>query len=196
MFFKSLYNFPRLTNEEILLNFNLVKEAFNWVLQIFNKYKKQIRYIILAEAPTSYSSYFYNPVNENSSAFLTKNNISIATNKKIDSKYKMILELVKYGILIIDLYPLPLPTMYYSNKVLLYDIAELENYWNEIIKDLNGLCDKNTEIVLRYSNKRNTNSIKDFIDKFDKIFGTINNNPTSIGRKDMHVDQNKLNNLF
>lgn len=152
MFYNSLTNLPRLTNEEILLNFNLVREAFNWVLQVFKKNEKKIRYIILAEAPISYSSYFYNPINEKDSLFITKKNVSIATNKLIESKYKMILELITHGILIIDIYPLPLPTFYYSNKVPFYEIAELDNYWNEIIKDLKCLCDNNTKIVLRYSN--------------------------------------------
>ncbi len=72
MFNNSLTNLRLLTNEEILLNCNLVQEAFNWVLQVFKKKGKKILYIILAEAPISYSSYFYNPFNEKDSLFITK----------------------------------------------------------------------------------------------------------------------------
>lgn len=183
--------------EEILLDFKLCREAFKWVIGNFSKRKKKIKWIILAEAPLSYSDYFYNPVNEKYSAFLSSSNIQIASKTKIKTKYEAIMKLIDHGILIIDLYPLPLPSDCYGNKGYTFYCKELVyDYWNELFADIEAIVEKSTRITRRYKKHSNNADATKFVEIFNEKFGTDNSLEACIGSPNMPIDQSEFNKLF
>ena len=201
MFIKSINNTLPICDKVILLNYKLIHEAFKWVIELFKKRSKKIRWIILSEAPLSYSGYFYNPVNENYSAFMQKSNIEKAiyivkgVKVSLDSKYDAILQLVDYEILIIDIYPLPLPAEYYK-KTIFYDAFKLNDYWVAILKVIQPIVNKSTKITHRYKRLLNNPDAKKFVDLFDTKFGTNNKQQQSIASKNMGIAQKEFDKLF
>lgn len=201
MFQKSCYNvIPG--KSEVLLNQSLVSETFQWVIGNFTKRKKQINWIILGEAPISYSDYFYNPVNDSFSAFLLDSNIKGAIRKKtqqivkIDSKYDAIMKLIDYNILIVDVYPLPLPSNFYKKDGDFYNQTELNVYWDNIIDTIYPLSSSNTKFAIRYKKHCNSKHFAGFMNSFYKKHSATPLSPICLGSKNMTLDQPELDKLF
>lgn len=128
-------------------------------LQVIDGIKEPIKYLIIGEATVSWANYFYNEQAKTTS-FLNPDHF-IKNNKE---------ELIAYfqseGILVFDLYPLPLPTFIYDNIKFdcsddIYNLALCE-YFN-LVKEL--LNDK-TKVVIRYSKLKDRGEYKLFKDLF------------------------------
>lgn len=183
------------TDPEIILNYELLHQALFWVINLFKKGNRSIEWIVLAEAPLSYDDYVYNPVNEKQTQFMSFNDVANPTKRCISNKMEMIKALVDYGILIIDIYPLALPTGCYK-KPNFYDPNELNDYWVEIVKKIKPLINKkNVRVVLRY--KRYQDKKYQGIKDVNKFISKINNSvPGCIGSDNMPLDKILFNKLF
>lgn len=125
-------------------------------LQVIDGIKVPIKYLIIGEATVSWANYFYNEQAKTTS-FLNPFHFNEKNNKE---------ELITYfqneGILVFDLYPLPLPTFIYDNIKFdcnddLYNLALCE-YFKLVIELLN---DK-TKVVIRYTKLENRSEYKLF----------------------------------
>jgi hypothetical protein len=175
---------------EILMNYLLQQQAFVWVIDLFKERNRTIKCIIIGEAPLSYMGYFYNPVNEQDTSFLRFKDVAIATKKCISSKIEMINVLIDYEILMIDLYPLALPSNCYKNPNF-YDPKELYDYWDGLLTKVKPYINaQNVKIVLRYKKHQRDKDAPTFISKFN------NNVPGCLGSKNMQIDKSQFKKLF
>ncbi len=130
----------RLDREKIIREHELVIN--DWKVIVKN-IKNPIKFLIVGEATVSYSNYFYN-LKATKTPFL--NPADFGCQNKTD----LIRCFNSNGILVFDLYPLPLPTFIYDNVK--FDCtnpnycAELNNYYDSV----KSLIDDETKIVLRY----------------------------------------------
>lgn len=107
--------------------------------------KEPIEYVIIGEATCSFANYFYNP-KANSTSFLNPKHFGCK------NKGDLIKFFNKNGVLVFDLYPLPLSTFIYDN--IKFDCndsaayrAALESYYSV----LNPRINDDTKIILRYA---------------------------------------------
>lgn len=109
--------------------------------KVVSKHNKPLRLVILAEAPLSSDKYFYN----NTGTFLNGLKDHYILNKNCDLPAKMLEE----GILLVDIYKLPIPSEYYrvDNENYLFD----PEYFKDRITSINKLNGKNTKFVFRYT---------------------------------------------
>ena len=183
------------SDPEILMTYRLLQQTLFWIIDLFKKRNRTIKWIILAEAPLSYMDYIYNPVNEEQTPFMTFKNVAGASKKCISTKMKMIKVLVDYGILIIDIYPLALPSGCYKNPNF-YDPNELNDYWDGLVKKIEPVINKkDVRVVLRY--KRYQNKKYQGIKDVNKFISKISNSvPRCIGSDNMPLDKTLFNKLF
>lgn len=179
-------------------------KAFNDNLDKLKEIGKAIRGIILGEAPQNFENYFYNSKgNKSGTAFLSPTSINGVKDQE---------ELIEYlnskGVIVIDLFPLPLPTYYYTStsfyKTDKNCIKVIEEYWNKIIETIkihnNG---SHESIVLGVRYKKITQSNKNghkkmynqFIDKLKKVI-ELENQPLELWSDNMPVNTDKLKELI
>ncbi len=114
--------------------------------QEISKWKNDIKLLILAEAPTSCKKYFYN---KNCGNLLT----SLRKFFNLPDNKKLLVVLRKKGILVLDIYELPLdPTIYNADaKSGHYDLFDLNYFCGKLIQLTKAqLLTRNTRIVFRY----------------------------------------------
>ncbi len=116
-----------------------------------NNNLNKIKLLILGEAPLSSSQYFY----KNPGGFL-----SILAKHYGVSKNNLIKTLGNKGILVLDIYKFPVPTVFYDEdkKNVLYDDCYIEEKINYLTTA--GLLDNNTWSVFRYQKLINRNLYK------------------------------------
>ncbi|MGB6037829.1 MAG: hypothetical protein WBG42_16260 [Cryomorphaceae bacterium] len=103
-----------------------------------------VKYLIIGEATVSYKNYFYNSSSKQT-PFLTPKHFNCKRKVELINLFQ------KEGVLIFDLYPLPLPTFIYDNVSFDCMDDEYVGLLNEYYQEkLEGLIDKNTTVVLRY----------------------------------------------
>ena len=110
--------------------------------QELGKYKTPLKLIILAEAPLSFERYFYNK----QFTFLD----SLRSFWKLKLNADLPARMIKEGILLLDLYPFPIPSNFYKKDTnnILFD----DNYLSKKLALLKkeGLIDDQTHLTFRY----------------------------------------------
>ena len=180
----------------ILKDYDDVHKAFMDNLSRLKGKGKEIRYLIVGEAPQSYVKYFYNPANEKDTAFLRKTSVLNALGKqgKKQKKSEMLEILSDYGILIVDLYPLPLDSYYYKHPNF-YDRKELESYWCGIIKELSGMVSQKCKIAVRYNKLADRSDFIRFKELLENEFNIKPVDPVKLGGGSEKPDGGRTNNM-
>jgi hypothetical protein len=170
-------------SQNIFNDWNHVEECF---FETLKKYES-INYIILGEATVNYQNYFYNP-NSSQTSFLNPSHF----NK--NSKSDLIEFLIENGILIFDLYPIPLPTFIYDN--IKFNFKEEDEEYKTILgQHFKPLKDKikndKPELIIRYSKIEKRPEYAYFIEYFKEKFTSI-----SDISKDINADPIKISSKF
>lgn len=190
-FEKSLKDFfTKIPDETSILNdHQKVQDDFNLILSRIDK----IKWVIVAEAPQSHLGYIYNPDNQNESVFLRSTDLPehLISSKK----EKLIDTLIDYGILIIDLYPLPLPSAFYADTSF-YHPDDLVSYWNSIISRIGSKVSENPRIALRYKKFDGNKIFENFKELFFEKFPSNNENVHCFAGTNMALDKAKFSQLF
>jgi len=148
----------QLDDNAVLNEYFQVKKAWDSIVKSISQ---PIKFLIIGEATVSFKNYFYNEKSD-TTPFL--NPVYFGCN----SKPELIQLFNKNGILVFDLYPLPLSTFIYDNvkfdcKELAYKSA-LEKYYNTVKK----IIDNETKIILRYTKLYSVKKNKKGKDKIEK----------------------------
>ncbi len=172
----------RLDREKIIREHELVIN--DWKVIVKN-IKNPIKFLIVGEATVSYSNYFYN-LKATKTPFL--NPADFGCQNKTD----LIRCFNSNGILVFDLYPLPLPTFIYDNVK--FDCtnpnycAELNNYYDSV----KSLIDDETKIVLRYKKLEKRCEWSIFLNHIDKA----NYKHDSIASQNMGASRKQIQTSF
>ena len=156
---------------------------------VVNSTIKPINFLIIGEATTCSANYFYK-LKANTTSFLDPSHF----NK--NSKSELIDFFKKEGILVFDLYPLPLPTFIYDNVKFdctntQYKMA-LEKYYEK----LDGLITPKTIIVQRYSKLYSEKKKRCEWTIFMQKIGRPVLNFETIAGKGMQANQEKIKSIF
>lgn len=148
--------------EQILAHVSLKLQGYNLLLDeqaVIDEYERvdqewrnvvaniaqPVNFLIIGEAPLRYETYFYNP-RSTGVTFLNPAHFNCNTKPDLRNYF------LQNGILVFDLYPLPLPTFIYDNVT--FDRTDIA-YRNALTAyyqaKLGGLTDGNTIFVIRYS---------------------------------------------
>lgn len=160
----------------------LIQVTQRWE-EVMASITKPIKYLIIGEATVNWANYFYNE-----QAKITSFLNPLHFNKK--NKAELIAYFRKEGILVFDLYPLPLPTFIYDNikfdcSNVLYNEA-LSEYFSLVINLLND----ETKVVIRYSKLKYRCEYK----LLTNLIGSIPID--SIAGKKRAADKEKIKNIF
>jgi len=154
----------------------LIQVTQRWE-EVLASITKPIKYLIIGEATVSWANYFYNE-DSKSTSFLSPTHFVAKGKKALIDFFN------KNGVLVFDLYPLPLPPWIYKNikfdcKDAMYR-KELIDYY-QLVKDK---INSETIIVLRYKGLENRCEFKLFKEiiiheknKIKTIGGTSANEP-------------------
>lgn len=171
-------------NQNIFNDWNDVESCF---VETLKKYKS-INYIILGEATVNYKNYFYN-LSSSQTSFLNPSHF----NK--NSKSDLMEFLIENGILIFDLYPIPLPTFIYDNIKFDFKDKDYEKYKTILGQHFRPLKDKiknnKIEIIIRYSKIEKRPEYAYFIEHFKENIASISNIS-----KDINADSKKISSKF
>ena len=135
----------QLIREDVMKEHELVSNAWK---KSADSFTKPVQFLIVGEATVSWDNYFYNP-NANTTSFLSPSHFGCK------DKTALIQFFEKNGILVFDLYPLPLPTFIYDKVA--FDCHLKDPYLEALIKYYDeslinkGLIDPNTVIISRYA---------------------------------------------
>jgi hypothetical protein len=131
-----------LENDSVINEFINVEKCWTNRRDIF---KKPLKFLIVGEATVSWDNYFYNPESK-TTAFLNPYDFGCKTKEELIDVFD------RNGILVFDLYPLPLSTFIYDNIKFNCQDDSYSTAMKEYFKEkLTGLIDNQTKIVLRYS---------------------------------------------
>lgn len=153
------------------------------------KEKGPIKFVIIAEAPLSSSQYFYNS-QSCSTSFLNPAYFNCENHKALREYF------VENGIVVFDLYPIPLPTFIYDNvkfncKEIDYSDS-LVDYYNAFKKEIND----ETKFILRYSKLKSYKKKRCEWDLFLKTMNLQNQCITSISSKNVGASEDKIKEIF
>jgi hypothetical protein len=135
----------QLIEEDVVKEHNKVMDAWKNVIENITK---PVDFLIVGEATTSWDNYFYNPAAKTTN-FLSPSPFGFESKAELISFFK------EKGVLVFDLYPLPLPTFIYDN--IKFDCELNSPYVNALIKYYeesllnNKIIDSETVIVSRYA---------------------------------------------
>ena len=132
------YRFQLMENE-VMEEQALVDAAWKNALL---KIKKPVRFVIVGEATTSFDNYIYNPDSPKTS-FLFPSLI------KCETKNEMLRFFEENGILVFDLYPVPLPTFLYD-LLKIGSLRGMEQHLAPHFSKLKEAIDEETQFVIRY----------------------------------------------
>jgi hypothetical protein len=130
-----------LNDSDVLNNYRLVRNA--WEENLIN-INNPIKFIIIGESTVNFDNYFYNPLARTTS-FLNPAHFGL------NSKMDLINFFNENGVLVFDLYPLPLPTFLYDNIRFDRNNIEYINCLSKYYDVLKDLVTNETKFVLRYS---------------------------------------------
>ena len=135
----------KLIDQKVLEEHKKVMDAWR---NISKSITKPVKFLIVGEATVSWDNYFYN-VDANTTSFLSPSQFGCVNKAKLISFFE------KKGVLVFDLYPLPLPTFVYDKvefdcKVDSPYVEALIMYYKESLLD-NNFIDDNTVIISRYA---------------------------------------------
>jgi len=171
-----------LDNDAVEKEYQQVKSAWNGNLGLINK---SIKFVIIGEATVCFDNYFYNP-NADTTSFLNPNHFGCKTKPDLINFFNT------NGVLVFDLYPLPLPTFIYDNVK--FDckngeyLAALNNYYSELKK----LINVNTKIIQRYSKLYSNKKKRCEWTVFMQNIGKKNDDYEPISSSHMGADQSKI----
>lgn len=174
----------QLNTANVLAQHQLVMDRWTEIVESLNG--QDVRYLIIGEATVSWDNYFYNE-NANTTSFLTPAHFGCANKAELINLFN------ENGVLIFDLYPLPLPTFIYDNVV--FDVSNdayrqaLSDYYQLVANLLNN----DTVIVPRYSKLYNN---RQEWKVFMNSIGRNSNQFESIASQNMGADQNQITAIF
>jgi hypothetical protein len=169
-------------NQELSNQIERIRDKWE---EVVKKHHNTLRLIILAEAPLSFEKYFYN----NTGTFLNGLKIYYALNKNSALPEKMLEE----GILLLDIYELPIPTEYYKRdkKNSLFN----KDFFEERIRKINELVGVETRFVFRYKQlfeKKKLHNHPAFKHIKDKILINSTGEPVSLFNNENSQDINDI----
>jgi len=135
----------KLIDQKVLEEQKKVMDAWK---NISKSITKPVKFLIVGEATVSWDNYFYN-LNANTTTFLSPSQFGC------ESKAELISFFEKKGVLVFDLYPLPLPTFVYDKvefdcEVNRPYVEALIKYYKESLLE-NKFIDNKTVIISRYA---------------------------------------------
>lgn len=161
----------------------LIQVTQRWE-EVMASITKPIKYLIIGEATVNWANYFYNEQAKTTSFlnpwdFIKKNN-----------KEELIAYFQREGILVFDLYPLPLPTFIYDN--IKFDCSD--DLYNQALHEyftlVTALLNDETKVVIRYSKLKDRCEYK----LFESLIKPI---PVdSIAGQNRAADKVKIKNIF
>lgn len=178
----------KLQEHKIKLDVPAVEAELNLVTQrweeVMASITEPIKYLIIGEATVSWANYFYNEQAKTTSFlnpldFIKKNN-----------KEELIAYFQREGILVFDLYPLPLPTFIYDN--IKFDCSD--DLYNQALREyftlVTALLNDETKVVIRYSKLKDRCEYK----LFEALIKPIPID--SIAGQNRAADKGKIKNIF
>jgi hypothetical protein len=152
----------------------LIQVTQRWE-EVMASITKPIKYLIIGEATVSWANYFYNE-DSKSTSFLSPTHFGVKGKKALIDFFN------KNGVLVFDLYPLPLPSFIYDKIHFdcgdsLYKKALIDHY-----KIILKLIDDQTVIVLRYKSLEQRCEWKVFIEEILDEIPKINKFNIGISR--------------
>lgn len=182
-----------LDEERVLNEYARVEQAWT---DIINQAHTPVKFLIIGEATRTYGNYFYN-LNSDETSFLRPNQFDCKTKPELIDLFQA------NGVLVFDLYPLPLPTFIYDNVSFDCNDPEYEKLLIEYYSDkLSGLIDQNTRIVLRYIKLSERPEWKLFINFLENRGVTVteviengNTRPLNISGS-ISADKTKIRDIF
>jgi hypothetical protein len=135
----------QIIEKDVLNEHQMVIEAWK---KVSESIAKPVKFLIVGEATTSWDNYFYNP-DAKTTNFLSPSHFGFKGKNELIRFFK------QKGVLVFDLYPLPLPTFIYDN--IKFDsefnspyVDALIKYYEESLID-NRIINSETVIVSRYA---------------------------------------------
>lgn len=194
MFDKSFENLTeQISPDHVREDYGKARDAFKKAIDRFKKVPGSVKSIILGEAPVSFDDYFYNLENKKKSPFIRSGDFEEPDNNI--TKEEMINILTKAGILIVDVYPLPLPSRFYRGGVF-YDLGELERYWEELCEDLKGIVDKRAGLYRRYKGIPDSEQLKAIKSIFVEHLGIADSEIKSLASTHMGINRKEFRKLL
>lgn len=166
--------------DAVIYEYNEVKKAWNENLKSI---KEPIEYVIIGEATVSSNNYFYNP-KANSTSFLNPKHFGC------ENKDELIKFFNKNGVLVFDLYPLPLSTFIYDN--IKFDCnddayrAALKSYYSVLKSKIND----DTKIILRYAKLKKRCESSIFMSTIDrKVLKFMDISSSNMGANQLKIKE-------
>jgi hypothetical protein len=181
----TVYNIA-LDDMEVSKEFNDVCKDWNDVVKTTIK---PINFLIIGEATTCSANYFYK-LKANTTSFLDPSHF----NK--DSKSELIDFFKKEGILVFDLYPLPLPTFIYDNVKFDCTNSQYKMALEKYYEKLDLLITKETIIVQRYSKLYSAKKKRCEWTIFMQKIGRQVRDFETIAGKGMQANEEKIKTIF
>jgi hypothetical protein len=138
----------KLKNHNLSLDNDVVKDEYKKVKKAWDAnltfIKKPINYVIIGEATVSFDNYFYNP-NADTTSFLNPIHFGFKTKTDLINFFNA------NGVLVFDLYPLPLSTFIYDSIKFDCSNKEYKEAIEKYFDNLKRLITPTTKIILRYA---------------------------------------------
>lgn len=181
-------------DESILKDYEKVHEAFLVNLSNNKNTKREIRCLVIGEAPQSYEKYFYNTEKNKDTPFLRRKVLFPDPKGEPLEKADILKFLASKGIMIVDLYPLPLDSFYYKHPNF-YDRKELESYWGGIMKELSGMVSQKCKIAVRYNKLADRDDFIRFKKMLENKFNIKPVDPVKLGGGNKKTEGGRTNHM-
>ncbi len=169
-----------LDNKAVTNEYNKVKTAWDKNLKVI---KRPIKYVIIGEATVSYDNYFYNRKGDTTS-FLNPKHFGCKNKNELIDFFN------NNGVLVFDLYPLPLSTFIYDN--IKFDCndnayrAALESYYSVLKHRIND----DTKIILRYAKLKKRCESSIFMSTIDrKVLEFMDISSSNMGANQLKIKE-------
>lgn len=188
----------KLKKHNLILDEENVKKEYKSLHDAWLENKKNItrpiKFLIIGEATVSYDNYFYNP-DAKGTSFLNPNHFNFKYKEDLIDFFK------ENGVLVFDLYPLPLPTFIYDN--IKFDCDD-KNYKQALIDHFDQISDifkvneeeNKLKVILRYSKLSSKKKKRPEWKLFKDHFGINDKEIYSISSSGMSADEHKILEIF
>jgi hypothetical protein len=174
----------QLNSDNVLAQHQLVMNRWTEIVESLNG--QAVRFLIIGEATVSWGNYFYNE-EANTTSFLTPAHFGCANKAGLINLFN------ENGVLIFDLYPLPLPTFVYDNVTFDTNDSVYKQALVEYYQLVSRLINEDTVIVPRYSKLYNN---RQEWNVFMNTIGRNSNQFESIASQNMGANQDQIATIF